>query len=97
MPSPGPVRAAAVAGTWYPGDPGRIAAEVDAYLADVPPRTLPGRLVALVSPHAGLRYSGAVAAHGYALLRGRSGLTLMSPETPSAGPGSSERPAPSPL
>jgi AmmeMemoRadiSam system protein B len=35
-----------------------------------------GRLVALVSPHAGLRYSGPVAAYGYALLRGRPPLTV---------------------
>jgi hypothetical protein len=38
---------------------------------------LPGRLLALVSPHAGLRYSGPVAAHGYALLRGRSDLSAV--------------------
>ena len=36
----------------------------------------PGRLVALVSPHAGLRYSGPVAAYGYRLLEGRSPLTV---------------------
>jgi hypothetical protein len=33
--------------------------------------------VALLSPHAGLRYSGPVAAHGYRLLRGRSELTVV--------------------
>ena len=33
--------------------------------------------MALVSPHAGLGYSGPVAAHGYALLRGRSDLTVV--------------------
>jgi AmmeMemoRadiSam system protein B len=33
--------------------------------------------VALISPHAGLRYSGPVAAHGYALLRGRRRLTAV--------------------
>lgn len=71
------VRKAAVAGTWYPGDAARIAAEVEAYLAVAGPRTLPGRLVALISPHAGLRYSGPVAAYGYSLLRGRSNLTVV--------------------
>ena len=33
---------------------------------------LEGRLVGLIAPHAGLRYSGPVAAHAYACLRGRS-------------------------
>lgn len=58
------VRHAAVAGAWYPGDPAHLVAELDAYLAaaDVvghaPPR-------ALVAPHAGLMYSGPVAAYAY--------------------------------
>ncbi|MBI3932457.1 MAG: AmmeMemoRadiSam system protein B [Acidobacteria bacterium] len=77
MVSRGPVRRAAVAGTWYPGTPDRIAEEVRGYLAGVERRALPGRLVGLISPHAGLRYSGPVAAHGYSLLEGRSALTAV--------------------
>jgi AmmeMemoRadiSam system protein B len=73
----GSVRKAAVAGTWYPGDASEIAAEVEGYLAAVRAERPPGRLVAIVSPHAGLRYSGPVAAHGYALLRGRRDLTVV--------------------
>jgi hypothetical protein len=38
---------------------------------------VPGRLVGLISPHAGLYYSGPVAAHGYSLLRGRAGLSVV--------------------
>jgi AmmeMemoRadiSam system protein B len=72
-----PIRRAAVAGSWYPGSPAAIAAEVDRYLAAVVSRAVPGRLVALISPHAGLRYSGPVAAYGYGLLRGRSALTVV--------------------
>jgi len=58
------VRRAAVAGTWYPDDPARLVAELDAHLAraevahHAPPR-------ALVAPHAGLMYSGPVAAYAY--------------------------------
>jgi AmmeMemoRadiSam system protein B len=70
------VRKAAVAGRWYPGDRPGLAAEVDGYLAAVAPRAL-GQVVALVSPHAGLRYSGAVAAEAYALLRGRRAPTVV--------------------
>ena len=63
------LRRAAVAGSWYPGTAAAIAAEVDSYLETAGPVAAPGRLVALVSPHAGLRYSGPVAAFGYGLLR----------------------------
>jgi AmmeMemoRadiSam system protein B len=69
------VRTAAVAGSWYPGTAEALTAEVDRYLDATGETSVPGRLVALVSPHAGLRYSGPVAAYGFGLLRGRSPLT----------------------
>ena len=62
------VRRSAVAGSWYPGTAAAIAEEVDRYLEAAGPVAAPGRLVGLVSPHAGLRYSGPVAAFGYGLL-----------------------------
>jgi AmmeMemoRadiSam system protein B len=71
------VRPAAVAGSWYPGTAAAINKEVDRYLDDAARASAPGRLVGLVSPHAGLRYSGPVAAYGYGLLRGRSPLTAV--------------------
>jgi hypothetical protein len=71
------LRRAAVAGSWYPGEPRALVAEVERYLGAVETAPLPGPLVALISPHAGLRYSGPVAAHGYALLRGRPALTAV--------------------
>jgi len=58
------VRRAAVAGTWYPDNPARLVGELDAHLAkavvsqDEPPR-------AIIAPHAGLTYSGPVAAYAY--------------------------------
>ena len=72
------LRRAAVAGSWYPGTASAINAEVDSYLDAARAEPPPGRLVALVSPHAGLRYSGPVAAYGYGLLRGiGEGLTVV--------------------
>jgi AmmeMemoRadiSam system protein B len=71
------VRTAAVAGSWYPGSARAITAEVDRYLQATGEVAVPGRLIALISPHAGLRYSGPVAAYGYGLLRGRSPLTVV--------------------
>jgi AmmeMemoRadiSam system protein B len=72
-----PVRRAAVAGSWYPASAGAIADEVDRYLEAAGDVSVPGRLIALICPHAGLRYSGPVAAFGYSLLRGRSPLTVV--------------------
>jgi AmmeMemoRadiSam system protein B len=68
-----PVRRAAVAGSWYPGSAPELATAVDRHLADADRDavTLDGGLVALISPHAGLMYSGPVAAHAYRLLRNR--------------------------
>jgi AmmeMemoRadiSam system protein B len=71
------VRPAAVAGSWYPGTAAAIGREVDRYLEAAGVVSAPGRLIGLVSPHAGLRYSGPVAAYGYGLLRGRSSLTAV--------------------
>jgi MEMO1 family protein len=65
------IRRAAVAGSWYPGSAHALAAAVDRHLAATT-RDVDGDLVALVAPHAGLRYSGPVAAHAYRLLKDRS-------------------------
>ena len=64
------IRRPAVAGSWYPGAATALAAAVDRYLSGAP-RDVDGELVALVAPHAGLMYSGPVAAHAYRLLRDR--------------------------
>src|SRR3979409_1104102 len=64
------IRRAAVAGRWYPGTAPALAAAVDAHLAN-PASDGQGDLVALIAPHAGLMYSGPVAAHAYRLLRDR--------------------------
>ena len=68
------IRKAAVAGTWYPGTAPALSAAVDRHLARADERAteVSGDLVALIAPHAGLMYSGPVAAHAYRLLRGRS-------------------------
>ncbi|HET6203559.1 MAG TPA: AmmeMemoRadiSam system protein B [Planctomycetota bacterium] len=64
------VRRARFAGSWYEGDPGRLAAVVEGLLGAVPPASLRDRVVGLVVPHAGYRWSGAVAAVAYAAVRG---------------------------
>lgn len=68
------IRPAAVAGTWYPGAAPALARAVDGYLAQAAAGPAPDLdlLVALIAPHAGLMYSGPVAAHAYRIVRGRS-------------------------
>ena len=65
------VRPSAIAGTWYPGSAPALRRTIEGYLEQVQPVALPGRLLALVSPHAGYAYSGPTAAHAYAQARGR--------------------------
>ncbi len=71
------IRPPAVAGSFYPGDPATLASDIDGYLDAAPVAKLDGRIVALISPHAGYVYSGAVAANGYALLRGADFETVI--------------------
>ncbi|MGA9666828.1 MAG: AmmeMemoRadiSam system protein B [Gallionella sp.] len=61
------IRPAAVAGMFYPAEPGQLARDVQHYLADARPFDLVPK--ALVVPHAGYMYSGAIAATAYATLR----------------------------
>ncbi len=64
------IRKSVIAGTWYPGDPETLRAEVRRYLDSVPVQPVGGAVVGLVSPHAGYLYSGRIAAHGYRLVEG---------------------------
>ncbi len=63
------VRRAAVAGSWYPRDPARLASEVDHYVDEAALDSLPSPLLAVIAPHAGLMYSGPVAAFAYKAAR----------------------------
>jgi hypothetical protein len=68
------VRPAAVAGLFYPADSAELAREVDDLLDHTPAALpAPGWPKALIVPHAGFMYSGATAAHGYALLAAARG------------------------
>jgi MEMO1 family protein len=69
------VRRATVAGSWYPASAAALADAVDAHLASAGTPGIDGDLgdlVAIVVPHAGLKYSGPVAAHAYKLLGRRA-------------------------
>lgn len=72
-----PVRPSILAGTWYPGDAKSLGLQISDFLTRARPPKVSGRLVALVAPHAGYVYSGQVAAHAFALLKGRSFETVV--------------------
>jgi AmmeMemoRadiSam system protein B/AmmeMemoRadiSam system protein A len=57
------------AGRWYPADPGRLQAAVDAYVQQAEVEPIPGRLLAVIVPHAGYIYSGAVAGYSFRALQ----------------------------
>ncbi len=63
------VRESAIAGTWYPDNAPALRQTVEGYLAQVIPTQTSGKVVALVSPHAGYAYSGPTAAHAFAQVR----------------------------
>jgi AmmeMemoRadiSam system protein B len=66
------VREAAVAGAFYPANPDTLAAMISDLLRQAKPPKIKGRIIGLISPHAGYVYSGHVAASGYDLLKGRN-------------------------
>jgi MEMO1 family protein len=76
---PSPLRRLAFAGTWYAGDPDRLTDDVNAALAAAGISS--SRARAVVSPHAGLIYSGHVAAHSYRALGSspREAVVLVGP------------------
>ena len=50
---------------WYPADPTKLQAAVDAYVSQATVGPIPGRLLAVIVPHAGYPYSGAVSGYAF--------------------------------
>jgi AmmeMemoRadiSam system protein B len=72
-----PIRRPAVSGTWYPGSAAELASAIDAHLASAGGAERLQTLTALIAPHAGLMYSGPVAAYAYRQLQGRAVDTVV--------------------
>ncbi len=56
--------ASTIAGSWYPGNPARLKATIDSFLASCPVPDKPCNVI--VVPHAGYPYSGPTAGYAYA-------------------------------
>jgi hypothetical protein len=63
------LRPSPIAGTWYEGRPEILKRDIDSYLERAKLPELPGEVIAVIAPHAGHRYSGAVAGYAFAALR----------------------------
>ncbi|UCH60664.1 MAG: AmmeMemoRadiSam system protein B [Anaerolineales bacterium] len=64
------IRPSPIAGQWYPADPRRLAESVDEYIHAAGSINIEGEIIAVMSPHAGHRYSGPVAGYAFAALQG---------------------------
>jgi hypothetical protein len=71
------VRQPAVAGQFYPGDPGRLSANINAYLEKASTTSTPEPIRGILVPHAGYDYSGPVAAYAYNQIRGQHYETVV--------------------
>ena len=65
------VRPAGVAGGFYPADPKVLSAMIDDLLAHATPPSVHDPILAVVAPHAGVQYTGPVAATTFAEPKGR--------------------------
>jgi hypothetical protein len=62
---------------FYPSDPVKLTKEIADFYNKAKKEEVPGRIVALISPHAGYIYSGQVAAYGYKTLEGLKYQTVV--------------------
>ena len=76
-----PIRPSPIAGSWYPNNPQKLAIEVDNHLDNATLPDLDGDVVAVIAPHAGYVYSGAVAGYAFSAVREREFdlVALLSP------------------
>jgi AmmeMemoRadiSam system protein B/AmmeMemoRadiSam system protein A len=73
----GDVKEPNVAGSFYPSDGRILAAQVDGFLAKADPKPIEGKILALISPHAGYEFSGSVAGFGYKLIKNKPYRTVV--------------------
>jgi AmmeMemoRadiSam system protein B/AmmeMemoRadiSam system protein A len=71
------VKEPSVAGAFYPAEKQTLSKWVDDFLARAEENNVEGRLIALIAPHAGYRYSGAVAGYTYKHLQNKDIKTVI--------------------
>lgn len=63
------IRRSIIAGSWYPGAPDTLRAQIKKYLDAAKKTDVDGRLLGIIAPHAGYMYSGPTAAYAYKNIR----------------------------
>ena len=61
------VKQAELAGSWYPGTKSELQQMISGFMENANSPEIEGRAIGIISPHAGLVYSGQTAAYGYKL------------------------------
>ena len=63
-------RPSPIAGLWYNGQPAALKRQIDAFIDEAELPEISGEVVAIMSPHAGYRYSGRTAGYAFKAVRG---------------------------
>jgi len=66
------IRKSVIAGTWYPGSPKVLQAEIEDFFLHAPDVRVDGSARGLVVPHAGYVYSGEIAATAYKIIKSQT-------------------------
>lgn len=66
------VRPSPIAGRWYAADPVQLTRQIDRYLSEAVLPSLTGKVLGVITPHAGHRYSGKTAGHAFKAVMGQS-------------------------
>lgn len=76
-----PIRPSPIAGSWYPANAERLAAEIRGYIDGAVLPNLTGEVIGLIAPHAGYFYSGVTAGYAYRSVQGNvfEGCAVFSP------------------
>jgi AmmeMemoRadiSam system protein B len=77
MPASAKIKKADLAGAWYSGSKEALSAELHSYLNDARVSKIDGKIIAIISPHAGFQYSGPVAAYGFKAIKRQGVKTVI--------------------
>ena len=66
-----------VSGSFYPANPKELSEKIDSYLNKAILPEIDGDVIAIISPHAGYVYSGAVASYGFKTIEGKDYKTII--------------------
>jgi AmmeMemoRadiSam system protein B len=66
------IRKSVIAGTWYPGSPKVLRADIEDFFLHAPDIRIDGSARGLIVPHAGYVYSGQIAAIAYKIIKSKT-------------------------